>query len=61
MSGRHLDLLMSLGILDDAIGNRHVDGFASLLLHPNVLALTAGDGALLGSILVAKGATASGR
>jgi hypothetical protein len=55
------DLLMSLGILDDAIGKRHVAEFASLPLHPNVLALTARDAALLGSILVAEGTTASGK
>jgi hypothetical protein len=29
-----LDLLMSLGILDDAIGQRHLAEFASLSLHP---------------------------
>jgi hypothetical protein len=52
---------MNLAVLEDAIGRRHDAEYASLPLPPNVLALTARDGVLLGSILAAEGTTARGQ
>merc|ERR1719433_2488254 len=54
-----LQLFVGLGILNDAVGQTDIAIHASFPEHPCLLALAAGDGSLLGPILVAKSAATS--